>query len=601
MAATVSDDWNATEAPWPRDRCIHDLFETQATAAPSRLAVIDGSRRVTYGELREQTMSLASMLVARGVSADVPVALLLDRGADTIAAIYGILRAGGFYVPRDVGWPVERTARVLADAAPPVLVTATAYVGQIPSDYHGSVLLVDELPTMATRPVLPSPAARPDGSRTISRPASPASAVYCLYTSGSTGDPKGVVVEHRGLVKRIQWLQDRYQLTADDRVLHKTPCGFGISEWELFWALPHGATIVVATPEGQKDPVYLHRLMLAERVSVGFFVPSMLALLLEHLQTEGLNRTLPLRVLFTCGEALTPETCGAFCVGVDARLVNLYGPTEADMTFWECPRLEPGDRVDTVPIGRPISNTTAYVLDDDLAPVPVGDTGQLYLGGATSARGYLRRPALTAAVFLPNPFVAGRIYKTGDLARWRPDGHLQFLGRADQQLKLRGFRIEPGDIESVLLRAEGVRQAVVLLHGDDPATHHLVAYVTPEQIDTERLLAACRAHMPPYMVPSGIVPMPRFPLTDRQKIDHGALRRIQPARAGPGPDDTPMTAPRNELERTIARVNPSEVPAAPSTPTMNSVSVSRPTRPSVPSPSTAWQALLTRMLGWRRT
>jgi amino acid adenylation domain-containing protein len=537
---TIIHAWNDNEAPWPRDRCIHELFEAQAAATPSHIAVIDGDCRVTYRELFNQTTLLAGRLIALGVGTDVPVCLLADRGADTIAAIYGILRAGGFYVPLDAGWPVGRIARVLADVAPPVLVTVAANADQVPDDYGGAVLLVDAL-------TVDTGAAPPTGRR-----ATPASAVYCLYTSGSAGDPKGVVVEHRGLVKRIQWLQDQYPLAANDRVLHRTPCGFGISEWELFWALPHGASIVVAAPAGHRDAVYLHRLMLEHRVSIGFFVPSMLALLLEHLEAEGVNRSLPLRLMFTCGEALTAETCSAFFRGFDARLVNLYGPTEADMTFWECPRLGPGDTVETVPIGRPISNATAYVLDDNLRPLAIGATGQLYLGGATSARGYLNRPDLTATAFLPNPFGAGRIYKTGDLARWRADGNLEFLGRADRQLKLRGYRIEPGDIESVLLRHPDVAQALVLLRGDDPATHQLVGYVTPDNVDVERLLVICRAQLPPHMVPSGIVPMTRFPLTDRQKVDRAALRRISPRRRRS--DDTPFVPPRTDMERTIEQV-----------------------------------------------
>ncbi|MEM7385271.1 MAG: amino acid adenylation domain-containing protein, partial [Verrucomicrobiota bacterium] len=344
-------------------------------------------------------------------------------------------------------------------------------------------------------------------------------AVYCLYTSGTSGRPKGVVVEHRGLVKRIQWLQDSFPLSPDDRVLHKTPYVFGISEWEFFWALAHGATLVLASAEGHKDPGYLGRTVKTQKVTVAFFVPSMLAMFLDHLESTGQEAEPSFKVLFTCGESLTEDVCRRFFARFEARLINLYGPTEADMTWWECPRLVEESQLGKVPIGRPISNTRAYILDGEHRPVPHGVPGELHFGGPATARGYLNRPAETASRFIDDPFSEGCLYRTGDLAQWLPNGEIEFLGRMDSQIKLRGYRIELGEIEAVLRLSKGVQNAVVLLRGDRPENHRLEAFVTPGSLDPEGVLRDARMKLPAYMVPTRLKAMEAFPLTERQKID----------------------------------------------------------------------------------
>lgn len=540
---TVVHEWNKTDAPWPSDKCIHHLFEAQAEATPSRTALIDGERQITYAELYQEIQELAARLVSLGVGADVPVALLLERSAETVVAIYSVLRAGGFYVPIDTQWPVERSASIMADANPPVLLTRTEHLHKISEDYGGVVLCMDALPQHTVTHVQPT------------HPPMPASAVYCLYTSGTSGKPKGAVVEHRGLVKRIQWFQDQYPLTPDDRVLNKTSYGFGISEWEYFWALPHGATLVIASPEGHRDPAYLHSMLVQDRISVCFFVPSMLNMLLQYMAVNELNDSTFISRLFTCGEALMPKTCSQFFTVFDnSRLINLYGPTEADMTYWECPRLEPGELIEKIPIGKPMSNVKVYILDEHMQPVPVGVPGELHFGGANTARGYLNRPTLTATKFIQNPFAKGRLYKTGDVAQWLPDGNIEFLGRVDDQVKIRGFRIELGEIETVLSQHPAVQETVVLAREDEPKRQQLVAYVVakPEQTLVPGGLRKFLAEkLPDYMIPSVFVVLESLPLTHNGKINRQALP--PPDQKRPGLESAFMP-PRTPLEKMLAGI-----------------------------------------------
>jgi amino acid adenylation domain-containing protein len=386
-----------------------------------------------------------------------------------------------------------------------------------------------------------------------------------FFTSGTTGKPKGVVVSHRGLVKRIQWFQNQYCILDEtDRILQKTPYVFGISEWEFFWALPHGAAVVLCRPDGHKDPEYLTNITVEENITIIFHVPSMLTVLLEYMRTNDVAKIKCLKHVFCCGEALPLDTCRAFFQGFSARLHNLYGPTEADMTYWECPPLAPDDKSLTrIPIGRPMQNVKVYVLDDRLQPVPPGVPGELFFGGETTATGYLNLPELTAEKFLPNPFYkggCGRMYRTGDLVRWRSDcSEMDFLGRVDFQIKLRGFRIELGEIETVLETVPVVKKAVVLLHGDTPQTQQLVAYVIPETVDVAASFAALKEKLPDYMIPSVLIPLPAFPVTSRGKLDRKALPNpdsykratVAAAAAGQGAD---FVGAHNEVQRQVEEV-----------------------------------------------
>jgi acyl-coenzyme A synthetase/AMP-(fatty) acid ligase/acyl carrier protein len=372
-----------------------------------------------------------------------------------------------------------------------------------------------------------------------------------IYTSGSTGQPKGAMNVHQAIRNRLLWMQDEYRLDGTDRVLQKTPFSFDVSVWEFFWPLMVGATLVVARPDAHKDSRYLVATIRDERVTTLHFVPSMLQ---AFLREPGVEELTGLRRVICSGEALPRDLQERFFTRSQAQLHNLYGPTEAavDVTYWAC-RRDADPR--PVPIGYPIANTQMYVLDRFLAPVPVGVAGELHIGGVNLARGYLNKDELTAARFIPDPFHPGtdqRLYKTGDLARVREDGAIEYLGRLDRQVKLRGFRIELGEIESVLVEHEQVGEAIVVAREHGAGDVRLVAYLTGTQLPSPgELIAFVKERLPEYMVPATFVPLPAFPLLPNGKVDQKAL---------PEPDLgrpellTPFVAPSDDLQRAIAAI-----------------------------------------------
>nr|WP_107488033.1 non-ribosomal peptide synthetase [Streptomyces sp. LUP47B] len=444
-------EWNDTAHPVP-DTTLAALFAEQTARTPDAVAVVFEDQVLTYAELDARAGRLAHWLRDRGAGPESVIAVTLPRGLDLVVALLGVLRSGAAYLPVDPGYPPERVAFMLDDAAP--------------------LLTLDRLPDTAGLPVAQSPQSL--------RPHHPA---YVIYTSGSTGRPKGVVVPHRGIVNRLLWMQDTYRLGADDRVLQKTPASFDVSVWEFFWPLITGAGLVVARPEGHKDPAYLAELIRRERVTTAHFVPSMLAAFLAEPTSADCA---PLRRVICSGEELPTSLARRFSSSLDAELHNLYGPTEAsvDVTAW--PWSADNGR-SGVPIGRPVWNTTAHVLDSTLRPVPVGVPGELCLGGIQLARGYLRRPGLTAERFVADPFggAGERMYRTGDVVRWSAGGVLEFVGRVDDQVKVRGFRVELGEVEAVLAAHEAVAQGVVVVREDRPGDRRLVA------VDAEREAGSC--------------------------------------------------------------------------------------------------------------
>ncbi|HEY9329085.1 MAG TPA: amino acid adenylation domain-containing protein, partial [Streptomyces sp.] len=400
--ARLLEEWNDTARPVP-DTTLVSLFTEQAARTPDAVAVVHEDRTLTYAQLDSRTEWLARWLQVRGAGPERVVAVTLPRGIDLVVALLAVLRSGAAYLPVDPGLPAGRITGMLDDAAP--------------------LLTLDALPDPdAVLPAVPA--------ITPLRPHHPA---YVIYTSGSTGRPKGVVVPHRGIVNRLLWMQDTYRLGPDDRVLQKTPASFDVSVWEFFWPLITGAALVVARPEGHKDPAYLAELIRRERVTTAHFVPSMLS---AFLADPGAADCTPLRTVICSGEELPAGLARRFAELLDAGLHNLYGPTEAsvDVTAWPC---SAGGGRSGVPIGRPVWNTTTRVLDAALRPLPAGVPGELYLGGVQLARGYLNRPGLSAERFVADPFgpAGSRMYRTGDLARWDASGRLDFMGRVDDQVK----------------------------------------------------------------------------------------------------------------------------------------------------------------------
>ncbi|MFF9900490.1 amino acid adenylation domain-containing protein [Streptomyces longispororuber] len=519
--------WNDTAAPLPATTLIA-RFEERVDRTPDTTAVVFEGAALSYRELDARANRLARRLLAEGAGPDRLVAVAVPRSLDLVVALYAVLKTGAAYLPVDPDYPAARIEQILEDGRPVCTLTTAATAAALPAD--GPVLHLDALDLSAYA----------DGRLTDRerRPATPADTAYVIFTSGSTGRPKGVAVPHRGIVNRLAWMQDRYRLTAGERVLQKTPAGFDVSVWEFFWPLLEGATLVVARPEGHRDPAYLAGLIQRERVTTVHFVPSMLAAFLAE---PAAARCTGLRRVVCSGEALSPEAQRQFFLTLpDVELHNLYGPTEAsvDITAWQC---RPADGTASVPIGTPIANSQVFVLDAALRPVPVGVTGELYLAGAGLARGYLGRPALTAERFTASPYTAPgtRMYRTGDLARWRPDGTLDYQGRTDAQVKIRGFRIELGDIDTALTACTGVTQAVTVVHqhGD---TKRLVAYVTGPDADPETVRAQLVAQLPEFMVPSTIIRLDALPLTPNGKVDRRALPApVHPATTGTGRPPAP--------------------------------------------------------------
>jgi amino acid adenylation domain-containing protein len=545
--------WNATDHEVPSVTLV-DLIEAQVARTPDALAVAAEDCRLTYAELDQRAGRLARVLADRGVGPGTFAAVMLPRSADLVTALWAVLKAGAAYIPVDPSYPAARIALMLRDSPATILIsTSLVTTPGLDADATGLTRLdLDAADVVrADRKLSPDPG--PDCRR---RPG-PASAAYMIYTSGSTGQPKGVVIPHEGIVNRLLWMQDRFGLDASDRVLQKTPAGFDVSVWEFFWPLASGATLVVARPEGHRDPDYLAALIRDEAVTTVHFVPSMLEV---FLLAPGSSACASLRRVICSGEALPGQTRDRFFDVIDAELHNLYGPTEAsvDVTAWQC---RPDDAGPEVPIGRPIWNTRTYVLDAWLRPVPVGVPGELYLSGVQLARGYHGRPELTAGRFVADPFGSpgARMYRTGDLARWGPDGILHYLGRTDDQVKIRGFRIEPGEVESALMALDGVAQAGVITTEAAPGDTRLVGYVVPgpdlaEDLDPARLRRCLGGTLPEHLVPAVLVVLAEMPLTPSGKLDRRALPEVSQWGTAEGTGRDPRTAREEALCRLFGEV-----------------------------------------------
>jgi amino acid adenylation domain-containing protein len=537
---TALRGWNDTARPYPLDGCIHHGFEAQADRTPDAVAVVFEGRSITYAELEARANRLAHHLRGLGVGPEDRVGVCLERSVEMVVALYAVLKAGGAYVPLDPGYPPDRLAYLLADAAVPVLVTDARLAARLPAHGARTVRVDAEAAAIAA-----ASATRPEGG------AGPDHLAYVIYTSGSTGRPKGAMNAHCGVINRLLWMQEALALEADEAVLQKTPFSFDVSVWEFFWPLMTGARLVVARPEGHRDPAYLAEVIAREGITTLHFVPSMLRLFLEAPEAA---RCRGLRRVVCSGEALAPDLRDRFhALLPGTELHNLYGPTEAavDATWWPCVP-EKGGR--TVPIGRPVANTQVHVLDGRGQPVPPNVAGELFLGGVQVGRGYLGRPALTAERFIPDPFSptpGARLYRTGDLCRRTAEGVVEYIGRTDFQVKVRGFRIELGEIEAALAELPAVRECAVAALGAGEAAR-LVAWVVPAEgaaTDPSAMRETLRRTLPEWMVPSAIVPLEALPLSPNGKLDRRRLP--QPAEA---PAAAAWEAPAEGAEAALAEI-----------------------------------------------
>jgi len=506
---------NQTSANYPRDICLHQLIEAQAARIPEAVALVSRGEQTSYAELNERANQLAHYLKSLGVGPEVLVGVMLDRSVEMVVALLGILKAGAAYVPLDPSYPRERVRFMLEDAGVTILLSELAMMDRLPEN-GPTVLFVD-----AHKPAIQQ--------QSRANPASNVSAgnlVYVIYTSGTTGRPKGVMLGHREVVNCVLWMQRAYALTPQDRMLCKTTLNFDPSVWEIFWPLLAGGQAVLSQPGEQHDSAALLRTIIGREVTIAYFVPSMLTLFLAEPEVE---QATSLRQVICGGESLPQDLVRLFYQRLpQATLHHSYGPTETAIASSEtiCER---DSLYEVTPIGRPLANTQLYVLDQQMQVVPSGVIGELFIGGEGLGRGYLNRPDLTAQKFVPDPFGVdpnGRLYRSGDMVRHLPDGNLEFHGRRDEQVKLRGVRIELGEIQTVIRNEKNVQTALVALRQDQTGDNSLVAYVVAKP-GAELVIAELRQkvaqRLPAAMVPAAFVILAELPLLPNGKIDHAAL------------------------------------------------------------------------------
>ncbi|MCX6584769.1 MAG: amino acid adenylation domain-containing protein [Candidatus Aminicenantes bacterium] len=525
------DEFNDTGADYPEDKTIHGLFEEQVERTPEHTAAVFGNRKLSYRQLNEKANRLARLLRSKGVGPDILVGIMVERSLEMVVGIYGILKAGGAYLPISTSNPVIRTVHLLKESGTKVLLTQGKFFAALEVVGEGIEIINLEDDGIYQGPASNLPVV--NTSRDV---------VYVIYTSGSTGKPKGVAIEHRSVVNRLHWMQCKYPLTVGDMILQKTPFFFDVSVWEMFWWAMTGAGVCFLPPGGEKFPQFIVEAAAKNSVTVMHFVPSMMSVFLEYLRNseEDVGRLDSLRRVFASGEKLTSSHVRAFNEILHVKngtcLTNLYGPTEAtvDVTYFDCPV---SDLIETIPIGKPIDNTQLYILGEGNQINGVGEEGELSIGGVGVARGYLNNPEMTSQKFLgvQGPFfkkVPGRrrLYKTGDLARWMPDGNVDFLGRQDHQVKIHGLRIELGEIESVISGYPAVRENVVLVKQYGKNITMIVAYVVSksnELFSVKELKLYLKERLPDYMTPTLFVALEQFPLTPSGKVDRNALPEPQ--------------------------------------------------------------------------
>ena len=537
-------EWNDTEVDYRNDKCIHTLFEEQVEKTRDKVALISETGQLTYGELNQRANQLAHHLKRRGVGPEVLVGICVERSLEMVVGLLAILKAGGAYVPLDPSYPEERISFMLADSRARLLLTQQHLRGSL-ATWGGQTICLDSEWQEIAR----------DSGENPADAASAENSAYVLYTSGSTGQPKGVVSAHRGSVNRFEWMWRVYPFAEDEVCCQKTALSFGDSIWEIFGPLLQGVPLVIIPDEAVKDPQRFITALSSKRVTRLVLVPSLLRVMLEL--GEDLAQQLgALRYCVCSGETLPVELATMFRKQVPhAKLINLYGSSEvaADVLCYEVGRTE---GVATIPLGRPIANTSAYVLDANFQPAPVGVPGEICIGGEGLARGYLNQPILTAEKFVPDPFSredGARLFRTGDIGRYLADGNVEYHGRRDHQVKVRGFRIELEEIEALLASHQKIHQAVVVAYKGEHDDQQLVAYIVAaaEAPSDSELRDHLRRKLPEYMVPSAFVLLQALPLTPSGKISRLALPAPSRAQLATGAE---FVAPRNDIERGLAEI-----------------------------------------------
>ncbi|MBW4508480.1 MAG: amino acid adenylation domain-containing protein [Scytonematopsis contorta HA4267-MV1] len=541
-------DWNQTTADYPLEQSFPQLFEAQVARTPDAVAVVFEDQQLTYQQLNTRANIWARHLVEQGVQAETIVALICDRNLDFLTAMLAVFKAGGAYLPLNPHHPPEHLHHVLSQSQVPLVLTSSCWASKVSPvvndlDTPPQLLYLDPLDSLTKE------------SENLPVRCNPDNLAYVIYTSGSTGQPKGAVLEHRGMLNHLYAKVTDLQLSANDVVAQTAAQTFDISIWQFLSALLVGGRVEIVRSETTADPAELISLIQRQQVSILEIVPSLLRMMLQHIEQDGNTKpNLPeLRWILLTGETLPPQLCRQwFEYYPTIPMMNAYGPTECSDDVTHYPIYQPPEEaVLNLPIGRPISNTQLYILDTYLQPVPIGVAGELYVGGSGVGRGYLHNEQQTELAFIANPFNNSKLYKTGDKARYLPDGNIEFLGRIDYQVKIRGFRIELGEIEAVLRQNPQLQDAVVILSEDQPGNQHLVAYVVPNvevSITSNQVRDFLKDKLPDYMVPSVVMLLEKMPLTPNGKIDRRSL---------PTPDiQSSLTAnfvsPRNPTQEVIA-------------------------------------------------
>ena len=505
---TQLENWNNTNRAYNPNSTLMELFEAQVARTPDVPALIFKNQHITYRELNAKSNQLAGYIRDQGVQADELVGVFLERSLEMLICIYSILKAGAAYVPLDPEYPADRLAFMIEDSEARLVIVDENLVEKLPQ--NDVTLLTVQNHSLWDQ--------YPDSN--LAPQAKPNNLAYMIYTSGSTGKPKGVMNEHRGIVNRLLWMQETFNIDSTDVVFQKTPTSFDVSVWELFWPLQVGARLVIAEPQGHRDTAYLTSTIIENEVTTMHFVPSMLQLFVED---PNIARCKCLKKIICSGEALPLKLQKRLFGELEVELHNLYGPTEAavDVTWWHC---KADSELNFIPIGKAIANTQIHILDKNMNRVPVGTSGELHIGGVQVARGYRNRDELTAEMFVEDPFDATyKLYKTGDLARFLADGNIEYLGRIDFQVKIRGQRIELGEVESVISSFQKVNEVVVTADLDPAGDQVLVGYFVGTSSIVEELKLHCSNFLASHMIPTVWMAMDSFPLNTSGKVDRKCL------------------------------------------------------------------------------